>query len=202
MKEFTIPSQIPEDYDGLSIEGSKGENFIFIEQSGIEGVNLTPDDLLALIREGEYLLAPLRDAYVEEVNSHIVRANEMLLKRLEESESDELNTYLRSNIDRNNANVKKAKGAFYTPQHDLYMALCSGIAATITLLFADERMSKDENLLEALRVIEKPIDNSHMLSIAGLNPYVGGPCGPAGSRMHMTPDQTQVPDAFKDKPVV
>lgn len=161
-----------------------------------DAVTLNPDQLLELIRESNYVLEPLRDAFVEEATGHIVRGNKILIDRLEQASNEELKTYLRSHIDRNQSNLLKAKGAFYTPQHNLYMALCSGIPAAITLLFADARMGDDENLLEALRALEKPVDLSAFKgqldkSLSALNPH-GSTCG--GRRVDMmaselTPEQ-------------
>ena len=125
-----------------------------------DAVTLNPDQLLELIRKSNVVLEPMRDAYVQEATDHIARGNKMLLDRLEQVTNEELKTYLRSHIDRNQSNLLKAKGAFYTPRHELYMALCSSIPAAITLLFADERMANDENLLEALKAIEEPVDMS------------------------------------------
>lgn len=194
MKEFTIPAHIPEDFDEMYIEGKIRENSIYLVQSGIEGVSLDGEALVEIVRKGHYLIEPLRDAYVEEATGHITRGNKMLLDRLEQASNEELKTYLRSHIDRNQSNLLKAKGAFYTPQHDLYMALCSGIPATITILFADARMDDDEHLLEALRAIEKPVDISQILSTAGINPRMGTGPSCVGNRMEMyatelTPEQ-------------
>ena len=192
MKEFTIPAIIPEDYDRMFIEGEAREKHLHIQQSGIEGVCLDGDELVDLIRQGHYLIEPLRDAYVQEATDHITRGNEMLLGRLEQATNEELKTYLRSHIDRNQANLLKAKGAFYTPQHDLFMALCSSIPATITLLLSDVKMAEDEKLLEAFKMIEKPIDLSALKgSLSTINPF-GPTCG--GRRVDMfaselTPEQ-------------
>lgn len=194
MKEFTIPSQIPEDYDRMFIEGEAREKHLHIQQSGIEGVCLDGDELVDLIRQGHYLIEPLRDAYVQEATDHITRGNKMLQDRLERASNEELKTYLRSHIDRNQANLFKAKAAFYTPQHDLFRALCSSIPATITLLLADVKMADDENLLEAFRAIDKPIDLPTALgSMSTANPF-GPTCG--GRRVDMfaselAPEQTR-----------
>lgn len=185
MKEFTIPAHIPEDYDRMFIEGEIREKHLHIQQSGIEGVCLDGEELVELVRRGHYLIEPLRDAYVQEATDHITRGNEMLIQRLNATDKEELKTYLRSHIDRNQANVKKARAAFYTPQHELFMAMCGAIPAAITLLFEREDVGTDEKLLEAFKALEQPVDMSpFQLQVAALNPFQSkSSC--AGNRMQM-----------------
>ena len=161
-----------------------------------DAVTLNPDQLLELVRKSHYVLEPLRDAYVQEATDHIARGNAMLFERLNGTNNEELKTYLQAYIDRNQANVKKAKAAFYTPQHELFMALCSGIPAAITLLFAREDVSTDEKLLEAFIALEQPVDMTFFQKqVAGLKHLGTGP-GCTGNRMQMYAPELKEPTAL------
>lgn len=196
MKEFTIPAHIPEDYDLSFIEGESRDKYIHLYQSGIEGVNLDGDDLIELVRRGNYLLEPLRDAYMAECTTDIDRANTMLQERYDATDIEELKTYLKNNIDRNSITVKKAKAAFYTPQHELFAALAKSIPAALTLLFTREDTQTDEQLLAAFIALEQPMDMTFFQKQLANFKSFGTGAGCTGNRMHMYATEIKEPTAL------
>lgn len=177
MSTFTIPANVPEDYEGLVAECSFVPQGVCIEMGGIEGVVLDGTSLIDLIRQSEHLIQDARDAYVKETQGNILEANRLLEERKEKTQSPELIKELDNYIQRNSLNMNKATGAFFGKRHEVFRLLTSAIKHTATALLAEN----DESLLATIKKSKEPLILSpgEMPIQPGSGPYC------TGNRMNM-----------------
>jgi len=180
MSAFTIPANVPEDYEGLVAECSFVPQGVCIEMGGIEGVVLDGTSLIDLIRNSEHLIRDARDAYVDEVHGNFREAIRLLKERKEKAQLPKLKEELQDYIHRNDLNMNKAAGAFFGPRHELYKLLSSATKHTVTALLTDKANDDDETLLTAIENAKETL-----LSPIGIKVHTGSGPYCTGNRMNM-----------------
>lgn len=181
MSTFTIPANVPEDYEGLVAECSFVPQGVCIEMGGIEGVVLDGTSLIDLIRNSEHLIQDARDGYVKEAHGNILEANRLLEERKEKAQLPELIKELDDYIQRNSSNMNKATGAFFGKRHEVFRLLTSAAKHTVTALLADKSTENDETLLAMIKKAKEPLilSPSELPIQPGSGPYC------TGNRMNM-----------------
>ncbi len=180
MSTFTIPANVPEDYEGLVAECSFVPQGVCIEMGGIEGVVLDGTSLIDLIRNSEHLILDARDAYVEEIHGNFREAIRLLKERKEKAQLPELKEELQDYIHRNDLNMNKATGAFFGQRHELYKLLSSATKHTVTALLTDKANDDDETLMTAIKNAKESL-----LSPIGIKVHPGSGPYCTGNRMNM-----------------
>ena len=169
MSTFTIPANVPEDYDGLVAECSFVPQGVCIEMSGMEGVVLDGASLIDLIRKSEHLIQEARDAYIEEVHGNFREVIQLLKERKEKAQLPKLKEELQDYIHRNDLNMNKAAGAFFGQRHELYKLLSSATKHTVTALLTDKANDDDETLMTAIKNAKNPpVITSELLFMASI----------------------------------